>query len=108
MPSVLPGWLVWEYYTPVLTVANSPLLGPWLPTDQFSQIVPSFKFTGGTSVITLDASIDGSTLDTDLTTLYGTLTTGTAVPVVSPYFRVHVVQTVADNTVTKIFVKARA
>jgi hypothetical protein len=108
MPGALPGGLIWEYYTPVLTVAASPLLGPWLATDMFSQIVPNFKFTGGTSVITLDASIDGSTLDADLTTLYGALSTGTALPVASPYIRVRVVQTIADNTVTKIFVKARA
>jgi hypothetical protein len=33
---------------------------------------------------------------------------GTVVPLIAPYFRVRVVQTSADNTITKIFMKSRA
>lgn len=105
---IAPGYNLFEYNGPVLTVAASPLLGPWIDCQEFSQIVPAYKFTGGTSVITFDGSWDGATLDADLTSLYGTITSGTAVNVVSPWVRVHVVQSVADNTVTKIFLKARA
>jgi hypothetical protein len=105
---IAPGYNLFEYNGPVLTVAASPLLGPWIDCQEFSTIVPLFKFTGGTSVLTLDGSWDGVNLDTDMSTLSGTLTSGTAVPVPAPWVRVKVVQTVADNTVTKIFLKARA
>ena len=109
MTSVQPGYVIWEYNnSPVLTVAASPLLSPWLETSEFSQIVTGFKFTGGTSVITFDGSWDGINLDADLTGLYGTVTSGAAVNVISPWFRVRVVQTTADNTTTKIYLKARA
>jgi hypothetical protein len=109
MASVLPGQVILEYNSsPVLTVAASPLLSAWYDTANYSQVVPFYKFTGGTSVITFDGSWDGISLDADLTTLYGTITSGTAVNAASPFFRVRVVQTIADNTVTKIFLKARA
>ena len=108
MTSVQPGYVIWEYNGPVLTVASSPLLSPWFETSEFTQILPFYKFTSGTSVITFDASWDGAALDADLTTLYGTITSGTAVAAASPWFRVRVVQTIADATVTKIFLKARA
>jgi hypothetical protein len=107
--SVLGGYNLWAYNSsPALTVAASPLLGPWLDCQDFTSIVPAYKFTGGTSVITFEGSWDGLSADADLTSLYGTITSGTAVNVVSPWVRVHVVQSVADNTVTKIFLKARA
>jgi hypothetical protein len=109
MASVLPGQVILEYNSsPVLTVAASPLLTAWFDTANYSQIIPAYKFTGGTSVITFDGSWDGINLDADLTSLYGTITSGTAVNVASPWFRVRVVQSVADNTVTKFFLKARA
>ena len=109
MASVFAGQVIWEYNSsPVLTVAASPLLSPWFDTANYSQVLPLYKFTGGTSVITFDGSWDGINLDADLTTLYGTVTSGTALAVASPWFRVRVVQTIADNTVTKIYLKARA
>jgi hypothetical protein len=102
-----PGYRLWEYFTP-LTVAASPLTSPWIDCSGFSQVVPGFKFTTGTATPTIEASVDGSTLDADLTTLYAAPTTGTAFSVVSPFIRFKVVQTVADATVTKIVLTSRA
>ena len=102
-----PGFHLLEYSTP-LTVAASPLLSPWIDATGFTQVVPGFKFTGGTSTPTIEASLDGSTLDSDLTTLYSSPTSGTAFAVVSPYFRFKVVQTTSDATVTKIFLQSKA
>lgn len=102
-----PGYHLWEYSTP-LTTAASPLLSPWIDATGFSQVVPGFKFTTGTSTATIEASLDGSTLDSDMTTLYSSPTSGTAFNVVSPYFRFKVVQTSADATVTKILLQSRA
>jgi hypothetical protein len=101
-----PGYRLWEYFTP-LTVAASPLVSPWIDATGFSQVVPGFKFTGGTSTPSIEASVDGSALDSDLTTLYSAPVSGTAFSVVSPYFRFKVVQTVADATVTKIILTSR-
>jgi hypothetical protein len=101
------GYRLWEYFTP-LTQAASPLTSPWIDASGFSQVVPGFKFTTGTSTASIEASIDGTTLDADLTTLYSAPTSGTAFSVVSPYFRFKVVQTVADATVTKIVLTSRA
>jgi hypothetical protein len=101
------GYHLWEQWTP-LTTAASPLTSPWIDASGFSQVVPGFKFTGGTSTASIEASLDGTTLDADLTTLYSAPTSGTAFSVVSPFFRFKVVQTVADATVTKIFLQSRA
>lgn len=101
-----PGYRLWEYFTPLTQVA-SPLVSPWIDASGFSQVVPGFKFTGGTSTPSIEASIDGSTLDSDLTTLYAAPASGTAFSVVSPFFRFKVVQTVADATVTKIVLTSR-
>ena len=110
MASVLPGQVILEYNGPVLTVAASPLLTAWFDTANYTSVLPVYKFTGGTTVVTADGSWDGTNLDTDLTTLYGAAlpASGTAFAVLSPFFRIRVVQTIADNTVTKIFLKARA
>jgi hypothetical protein len=111
MASVLPGQVIWEYNSnPVLTTAASPLLSPWFDTANFTLVLPVYKFTGGTTVVTADGSWDGITSDADLTTLYGAAlpASGTAFAVASPWLRIRVVQTIADNTVTKIFLKARA
>ena len=102
-----PGYHLWEYSTP-LTVANSPLTSPWIDATGFSQVVPGFKFTGGTSTPTIEASLDGVNLDSDMTTLYSSPTSGTSFPVVSPWLRFKVVQTTADATVTKILLQSRA
>lgn len=101
-----PGYRLWESFTPV-TVAASPLTSPWLDCSGFSQVVPGFKFTTGTSTASIEASVDGANLDADLTTLYSAPTSGTAFSVVSPYIRFKVVQTVADATVTKIVLTTR-
>ena len=102
-----PGYRLWESFT-ALTQAASPLVSPWIDATGFSQVVPGFKFTGGTSTASIEASIDGTTLDSDLTSLYSAPTSGTAFSVVSPFFRFKVVQTVADATVTKIVLTSRA
>jgi hypothetical protein len=102
-----PGYRLWEYFTP-LTQAASPLTSPWIDASGFSQVVPGFKFTTGTSTPTIEASIDGTTVDADLTTLYSAPVSGTAFSVVSPWFRFKVVQTVADATVTKIVLTSRS
>lgn len=102
-----PGYRLWESFTP-LTVAGSPLASPWIDCAGFSQVVPGFKFTGGTSTPSIEASVDGSTVDSDLTTLYSAPTSGMAFSVVSPWLRFKVVQTVADATVTKIVLTSRA
>jgi hypothetical protein len=101
-----PGYRLWEYFTP-LTQAASPLTSPWIDASGFSQVVPGFKFTGGTSTASIEASVDGTNLDADLTTLYSAPTSGTAFSIVSPWFRFKVVQTVADATVTKIVLTSR-
>lgn len=111
MAFTLPGNRIWEWSTP-LTVAASPLLStataPWFDTTGYTNILPAYKFTTGTTVITAEGSFDGVNLDADLTALYGAFpASGTAFPVASPYFRIRVVQTVADATVTKIFLQAR-
>ncbi len=105
--AVLPGYKIWEYYTP-LTVAASPLLSPWIDTTGFTTVFPSWKFTGGTQVFSIDASIDGTTADADMSALYSAPTHATAFAVLSPFLRLHVVQSVADATVTKILLQARA
>ena len=102
-----PGYHLWEWST-ALTQAASPLVSPWIDATGFSQVVPGFKFTSGTSTPSIEASLDGTTLDADMTTLYSAPTSGTAFSVVSPFFRFKVVQTVADATVTKILLQSRA
>lgn len=101
-----PGYRLWESFT-ALTVAASPLTSPWIDCSGFSLVLPAFKFTGGTSTPSIEASIDGSTVDPDLTSLYSAPTSGTAFSVLSPYLRFKVVQTVADATVTKIVLTSR-
>jgi hypothetical protein len=100
-----PGYTVWEYTAPALTQAASPLLGPWIDTAGFTQVVPFFIFAGGTSTPAIDGSFDGATADADFA--YAAPTSGTAFTVVSPYIRFKVTQTVADATKTKIHLKTR-
>jgi hypothetical protein len=111
MAFTLPGNRIWEWQT-LLTVAASPLLSSatagWFDTTGYTNVLPSYKFTSGTTVITAEGSFDGSTLDADLTTLYGAFpASGTSFPVLSPWFRIRIVQSVADATVTKVFLQAR-
>ena len=102
-PFYAPGQTIWIYTTPALTQVASPLYSSWFATAGYPKVMPWYKFTGGTTVITFEGAFDGSALDSDVT--YATVTSGTAVAVLSPYFRCKVVQTVDDATVTKIFLK---
>ena len=112
MPSVLPGYHIWEYNGPPLTVAGSPFTSPWFDTQGYTTVLPSWKFTNstGTSTVSIDGGWTGAVgdaADADLTALYGAPSTGVAFTVLSPFFRVHVVQGTADSTVSKIFLQAR-
>ncbi len=103
-----PGERIWVQLAP-LTQAASPLVTAWFDTTGYTNVLPSYKFTTGTTVMTAEGSFDGSALDADLTALYGAFpASGTPFPVLSPFFRVRLVQTVADATVTKVFLQARA
>ena len=97
--------LPWGQITPVLTVAASPLVSPWIEAQGFSQVVPFFAFTGGTSVHSIEGSWDGQNLDADFT--YAAPTSGTAFTVTSPFFRWKTVQTVADATKSKVLLRPR-
>lgn len=99
------GDLLWSTVTPI-TVAASPLLSPFIRVDGFTQVVPQFAFAGGTSVHTIEFSIDGTTADANLATV--TPTSLTAFTLAALYFRWKTVQTVADATVSKVFLRARA
>jgi hypothetical protein len=102
------GFRVWENSI-ALTQAASPLVTAWIDTTGYTTVLPSYKFTSGTTVITAEGSFDGVNLDSDLTTLYGSFpASGTSFAVLSPFFRIRIVQTVADATVTKVFLQSRA
>jgi hypothetical protein len=100
-----PGDEVWSYTTP-LTTAASPLVSPWLSTAGFTRILPWFAFTGGTSTHSIEGSFDGTTQDTNIT--YAAPTSGTEFNVVSRYIRWRTVQTVANATVSEVYLQARA
>ena len=106
--ALLPGYRIWEYSGPAITTALSPLLSPWFDTTGYTTVMPVFKFTTGTSVHSINASWDGVNLDTDLTALWATPATGTALIVMSPFFQWQTVQTIANATVSKVFLQARA
>lgn len=98
-----PGTDLWDRDAP-LTLAASPLVTPWFSTDGYDNIVASFVFTGGTTAFTVEGSEDASTLDTART--YTAISTSPAtVGVKHRFIRFRLVQTVADATVTSVFVK---
>jgi hypothetical protein len=97
--------LPWSYSGPVLTVALSPLVSPWIEAVGFSQVLPWFAFAGGTSTHSIEGSFDGSAVDADF--VYSAPTSGTAFTVLSPFFRWKTVQTVADATKSKVVLRAR-
>jgi len=107
--AVAPGYKIWQYFTPV-TVAASPLVGPWLDTTGYTQVFCWGAFAGGTSTVTVEGGFDGSTVDADA--VYAvtntTFTTPAAFSVITPFIRVRLVQTVGDATKTKMFLQARA
>src|SRR5512132_1037659 len=100
-----PGALLWQNTT-VITVANSPLLSPWINVAGFSRVLPFFVFAGGVSTHSIEGSFDGSAVDADLT--YAAPTSGTEFSVISPFIRWKTVQTSADATKSKVVLRSRA
>src|SRR6185437_9771448 len=101
------GDTIWETVTPVLLV-NSPVLGPWVETSGFTQILGWLAVAGGTTVVTVEYGTDGSTADADFTPVTITAGAVAAFNVLGPYLRFRIVQTVADATKTKLYLQARA
>jgi hypothetical protein len=101
-----PGYKIWENTVPVTTGA-SPLVSPWFDTTGYTTILPYFAFVSGTTVFTVEGSFDGATMDSTLAA-YSAPASGTAMNVQHTFIRFRVVQTVANATVTTIFVQARA
>jgi len=56
--SVGNGQRVAEYLTPV-TVASSPVVGPWVDTTGFTQCLGWLAVAGGTTVVTVEYGTDG-------------------------------------------------
>ena len=108
-----PGERIWIQSAPA-TVAASPLVTGFLDTTGFTSLLLSYVFTNstGTTVMTVEGSLDGVTLDTDMT--YAALAaspqlgSGLVVAVLTPFIRFRIVQATADATRTKAFVQARA
>ena len=103
---VLNGYRVAEYLTPV-TVASSPVLGPWVDTSGFTQILGWLAVAGGTTVVTVEYGTDGATADADFTSV--TIATGAVAPfnVLGPFLRFRITQTTADATKTNLYLQAR-
>ena len=105
---MLPGYHIWEYNpASPLTTALSPLLSGWFDSQGYTVVMPSFKFTTGTSVHSIMGSWDGLSEDTDLSGLWATPVSGTALVVMSPWFQWKTVQTISNATVSKVFLQAR-
>ena len=110
--ALLPGYKIWETITPTTTAA-SPVVTGWFDTSGFTQIV-AVNFAAnstGTTAVTFEGSFDGTTLDTDISygaALASSATAVIVVPVLTPFFRVRIVQTTANATTTKIYLQARA
>ncbi len=109
MAVTLPGYKVWENTAP-LTTAASPLVTGWIETTGFTNLLLAYVFTTGTTVMTVEGSFDGSTLDS--TMAYASLAaapqTALVVPVMHTYIRFRIVQTVSNATVTTVFAQSRA
>ena len=100
------GYRVWETLTPT-TVAGSPRLSGWFPTDGFTRLLGWLAVAGGTTVVTVEYGTDGATADADFPPQ--TLAAGAnTIDVLGPYLRVRIVQTVADATTTKLYLQARS
>jgi hypothetical protein len=107
MATTAPGSKLWETVTP-LTVANSPLVTGWFDTDGFTNVALAYVFAGGTTVLTVEGSIDAEVQD--VTHAYAALAaspqTALVVPVMHDFIRFRLVQTIADATVTSVFAQA--
>jgi len=104
---ILNGYRVAEWLTPV-TVASSPVLGPWVETSGFTQIIGWLAVAGGTTVVTVEYGTGGSSVDADCTAVTITAGASSAVNVLGPYLRFRITQTVADATKTKLYLQAKA
>lgn len=105
MPIGAPSF--WANNTPI-TVALSPLLSPWLFVGRYATIMPVFPaFAGGTSVHTVEWSLDGVTAELTGDFAIASPVSGTPIPVLAPYARWRTVQTVADATKSKVALFAR-
>ncbi len=90
---------------PTTNTASIGLLSPFFDTNGFSRVLPFLIFAGGTSVHSIEGSFDGVTADADFG--YAAPTTATEFNILSPYIRWRTVQTVANATKSKVFLKAR-
>jgi hypothetical protein len=104
---VLNGYRVAEYLTPV-TVAASPVTGPWVETSGFTRIVGWLAVAGGTTVVTIEYGTDGATADADFTPQTVAAGANANFDVLGPYLRFRIVQSVADATKTKLYLQARS
>jgi hypothetical protein len=101
------GDTIWETLTPV-TVAASPVLGPWVETSGCTQALGWLAVAGGTTVVTVEYGTDGTTADADFTPV--TIAAGANVPfnLYGRFARVRITQSVADATKTKLYLQAKA
>jgi hypothetical protein len=105
--AIAPGYRVSEYLTPV-TVASSPVLGPWVDTTGFTKLLSWLAVAGGTTVVTVEYGTDGATADADFTPQTVTVGAMSSLDVLGPFLRFRIVQTTADATKTKLYIQARA
>jgi hypothetical protein len=108
MAATLPGYKLFECTVP-LTTAASPLVSGWVETTGFTNLVLSYVFTTGTTVMTVEGSFDGSTLDSSMTyaALAAAPQTALVVPVMHTFVRFRIVQTVSNATVTTAYAQSR-
>lgn len=106
------GYKIWSTNV-ALTTAASPLVTAWFDTTGYTQIVASYFAANstGTTTLTLEGSYDGATQDTDFSygaALTSSATAVTVIPVLTPFFRIRIVQATANATTTKVFLQARS
>ena len=101
------GDTIWETLTPTLLV-NSPVLGPWVETSGCTQALGWLAVAGGTTVVTLEYSSDGSTVDADFTPVTIAAGANAAFNMYGRFCRVRIVQTGSDATKLKLYLQAKA
>jgi hypothetical protein len=109
MAVTLPGLKVWENTTPA--VVSNTVTG-WYETTGYTNLVLAYVLTNstGSTVLTIEGSFDGATLDSTMTyaAVGASPQTALVIPVMHTFVRFRVVQTTATATVTTIYVQARA
>jgi hypothetical protein len=108
MAATLPGYKLWENTVP-LTTGASPLVSGWIETTGFTNVVLAYVFTTGTTVISVEGSFDGSTLDSSMpyAALGAAPQAALVVPVMHTFIRLRIVQTVSNATVTTAYAQSR-